>query len=434
MESMYTERTHCLACGSVRLPQVLDLGNQYVVDFVKERSDSALRSPLVLVLCPSCHLLQLRHVVNPDRLYKKFWYRSSISEVMRLALRDVVTSAVRVTDVRAGDTVLDIGCNDGTMLEMYPRWIKTVGVDPCASLVKDAATHKRLDVGVTGYFRNANPLTRMAPYKVVTAIAMFYDLENPGNFLNDVKALLHEDGTFIIQMNYLLGMLRNMAFDNICHEHVAYYSLSSLKALVEQHGLQIVGAETNDVNGGSLRVYITHEGKELSSTVLSESRRLSLYTCMRQLELEESQAGLDKAETYEAFNQQALTVRNVINGYILRCLSIGKKVYAYGASTRGSTLFQYLDLPENAIKGAAERDPAKWGLKTVGTWIPIMSEEDCRNDADVFIVQPWHFWDGIRLRERPWLAKGGTFLVPLPTPRVVTVDYEEELLDNVVRQ
>lgn len=424
---MFKKVDTCRACQGP-LKDVLDFGNQYVVDFVKYREGDHLVAPLVLAMCNSCNLVQLRHSVNQDRLYKKFWYRSGINESMKAALRNIVNSSMMVTELNHGDAVLDIGCNDGTLLSFYERSVRRVGVDPCRELVHEGFDKRRIDAGIVGYFNAGPNVVKFAPYKIITAIAMFYDLENPKQFLLDCKKVLHADGTLIIQMNYLGTMLKDMALDNICHEHLTYYSLATLKQVVEECGLEIQGVESNTVNGGSIRVYITHKGKSFSSFRVGAGKKMELYGHMLSLLQEEVQDGLQFPETYVNWGGKCNLYKSVLRGYLTAMQAEGKKLYLYGASTRGSTLLQWLDLPEGTFVAAAERDEKKYGLMTVGTWVPIKSEMECHRDASIYLVLPWHFWEGIKVREKDWLLAGGKFVVPLPEPRVVTAEEEMVLV------
>lgn len=420
----FHEVSNCRACGNGQLNPVLSLGEQYVVDFVDDPANPRKpRAPLDLVMCPNCYLVQLKHSVNQDVLYKEFWYRSGISEVMRKALKDIVDSALKLAPVTHNDMVLDIGCNDGTMLGMYPSEVIKVGVDPSKNL--EAEREAIVDINVTDYFSIEALESRIPPrllgrgFRVITSVAMFYDLDDPVSFLHDVKALLASNGVFIVQMNYLKGMLEQNAFDNICHEHLTYFSLTSFKWLAERVGFEIVDVETNDVNGGSFRVYLVDRGNALA--VMNSERYVQGRARIKKLLLAEEAMGLKHLKVYQDFAKRVNTIIDVLGRTIIKEAAQVRRVYLYGASTRGSTLMQAL-FPGSwrCVCGAAERDPNKWGKYTIGTGIKIDSEEELRKRADVFVVLPWHFWNGIREREKEWLANGGRFILPLPQPLLIT--------------
>lgn len=414
----YKRLDNCISCGESHFSSVIDLGDQFVVDFVNDPKAKSLKAPLHLVRCVNCHLVQLTHQVNADRLYKKFWYRSGINESMRQALRDVAATANLCVWPKKGDKVLDIGCNDGTLLELYPDKLITVGVDPAADLVDEAVTKGRADIGIKDYFKKER-LIAFAPFKIITAISMFYDLSEPLQFLKDCQELLDEDGVLIIQMNYLKTMLDDTAFDNICHEHLTYYSLLTMCDLVERAGLEVNGADLNSVNGGSIRIFITQKGKSLHG--MPVDKQVRLHANKMALLVDEQEAGLDTDKPYRKFAREVTAICQAIRDYIMP----QEDVYVYGASTRGSTLMQTLNLPAGVIKGAAERDENKLGLYTVGTNIPIFAEEFCRQQASTFLVLPWHFMETIKRREDAWLANGGTMLVPLPKPYILSYEDQE---------
>jgi NDP-4-keto-2,6-dideoxyhexose 3-C-methyltransferase len=411
----YTERKVCRACHR-DLPKnnILDLGTQAIVDFVANGQDSRGSAPLQLAQCDNedCGLLQLRHTVDSDTLYRKFWYRSGINEQMKTALSDVVRDSKRYVSLRTNDIICDIGSNDGTMLGFYPPEIRKVGFEPAEELAEESMRKKIRNLHmVDDYFTGAKALSvsQGKKYKIVTAIAMFYDLDNPLQFLKDVASTLHDDGIFVVQMNYLGLMIRNLTFDNISHEHLCYYSLTSLAPLFTEAGLKIVDVELNDVNGGSFRVYARKNEK----TLVTEDVVSMMLN-------EEAETLSPRA--IAAFGERVSMIATQLREFIIRLHEAGKQVYAYGASTRGSTLLQTLFQPatdaSKYIAGAAERDEHKIGKVTAGTELFIVSEETARILADFFLVLPYHFLDSILQREKRWMLKGGKLIVPLPHPRV----------------
>lgn len=413
-----TERTTCRSClATLPTENVLDLGKQTIVDFLMPGEKGRGSAPLQLVACPKCTLLQLRHTVDPDTLYRQFWYRSGVNEQMREALQDIVDSAMAGTKLQDGDFVGDIGSNDGTLLSFYDNsrvWVKRVGFEPALALAKES--WEKLDDGVvlSDYFSASAALGASGgcKYKILTAIAMFYDLENPVQFLNDVYKTLDDNGVFIVQMNYLKLMLGNLAFDNIGHEHLCYYSLTSLNSLFNRCGLTVVDLELNGVNGGSIRVYAK---KVTTAPQKMHPRVLDL--------LDEEKLSITPA-IYKKFAERVEETAKELKDFLMRLKKAGKNVYAYGASTRGSTLLQtVLKTPAShkLLQGVAERDPNKYGRSMAGLGLKIMPEEEVRDFADYCLVLPYHFWQSISQREKPWMMSGGKFILPLPLPRVVSI-------------
>lgn len=250
--------------------------------------------------------------------------------------------------------------------------------------------------------------------KIITSIAMFYDLEDPNRFVSDIKRALDLDGLWIIQMSYLPLMLKTNEFGNICHEHLEYYSLQSLEYLLNLHGFEIVDVELNDINGGSLRAYIRNRGADANDFGDATYRALAAdrVQTMRESEIK---LGLAGKPVYAEFATRVERIRQDTVQFVKDAVVAGKKVYVYGASTKGNTVLQYFGLDHTLITAAAERNPDKWGRVTVGTNIPIVSEADARSaKPDYFLILPWHFLEEFMAREHDYLYSGGRFIVPFP--------------------
>ncbi|MBI2508165.1 class I SAM-dependent methyltransferase [Candidatus Woesearchaeota archaeon] len=415
----------CRVCGSKLLIPILSLGKQYVSNFVEKIDKSNVKIPLELVLCDNnfggCGLLQLKHTTNPDIMYKQYWYMSGINKTMTDALKDIVEKIEKIVEFNKNDIVLDIGCNDGTLLRSYSKkLIRLVGIDPAKNMEKFSkigTTKIIVDYFSSETFHKEFPEDKA---KIITSIAMFYDLDNPNKFVSDIKQCLHDDGMWIIQMSYLPSMLEQNAFDNICHEHVCYYSLLSLENLLCRHDFVIFDVDLNDINGGSFRAYIKHKNGDVKNFENENNR-------MKELREYEKSFGLASKKVYEEFAKR-------VEGFKKRTLRLirdvnknGGKLYAYGASTKGNTLLQYYDLNNSHIIAVAERNPMKYGKKTIGSWIPIISEQEVRKaKPEYLLVLPWHFFKEFGEREREFLQNGGKFILPLPVPKIVTKDYEKE--------
>jgi NDP-4-keto-2,6-dideoxyhexose 3-C-methyltransferase len=412
MNQIYSERSTCRVCGSGDLRPVLSLGQQYVINFPDgNEPDEGLKAPLEMVMCGNvpCSLAQLRHTVEPDLMYRQYWYKSGINQTMRDALADITRAVKQRTKLGEGDIVIDIGANDGTLLRSYQvPGLFTVGFEPSRNLMPDARTGTSLivnDYFNEPAFRQALPGKKAA---AITSIAMFYDLEQPNTFVQDIQRALAPKGIWINQMNYLGTMLSLNAFDNISHEHLEYYSLSSLEFLLARHGLEVFDVEQNALNGGSIRAYICHAGAYPAHARVKEMRAAEEH--------------LKTFAPYGAFVSRLEDIRRRICGFIQDERKAGKKIYVYGASTRGNTLLQYFGLDSSVITAAAERNPVKWGKRMVGTNVPIVSEEDARNARpDYFLVLPWAFIREFLTRERAFLEGGGRFIVPLPDFKVLSI-------------
>src|SRR5437899_2857387 len=395
-------RTHCRVCkGS--LDPILSLGEQYVSTFVAPDQPNGPKAPLELVLCRQCRLLQLRHTVPGEMMYQEYWYRSGTNQTMRDALADISGAASRLLQLKTGDSVLDIGCNDGTLLGSYtvPGLYK-IGFDPAQNLA--VLSRKIADSVIVGFFDAerfvSDPDVGTLRPKVVTSIAMFYDLERPRKFVADIQSIMHPDGVWIVQMSYLPLMLKQNDFGNICHEHLEYYSLQALEYLLDLHGFSIVDAQLNDVNGGSIRAFIRNCGAD-ANVFGDKAYRRQAEERLSRLRENEAEMGLNTATPYLQFAERVQKIKHQVSGFVRDQVEQKKKVFVYGASTKGNTMLQYFELDHSVIYAAAERNPDKWGKVTVGTRIPIISEDEARHTKpDYFLVLPWHFLPEFREREK----------------------------------
>ena len=408
--------TSCRVCGS-SLDAILSLGDQYVSTFLAPEQPDGAKAPLDLVLCQQCRLLQLRHTVSGEVMYQEYWYRSGTNQTMRDALADISTTATKLVQLKAEDSVLDIGCNDGTLLGSYtvPGLYK-IGFDPAKNLA--VFSRQKADKVLVGFFDAdrflADADLRDRRPKVVTSIAMFYDLEDPQKFVADIRRIMHPEGVWIVQMSYLPLMLTQNDFGNICHEHLEYYSLQSLEYLLHLQGFSIVDAQLNDVNGGSIRVFIRNRAAGLNAFG-DEAYRKQAAERVASLRENEAKLGLDEPTPYLEFAERVQGIKRQVCDFIKDQVGRKKKVFVYGASTKGNTMLQYFGLDHSVIDAAAERNPDKWGMVTVGTRIPIISEADARAaKPDYFLVLPWHFIEEFKARERDYLSSTGKFIVPLP--------------------
>jgi 2-polyprenyl-3-methyl-5-hydroxy-6-metoxy-1,4-benzoquinol methylase len=409
---LYHDIKKCRVCGGSDLAEVLNLGRHTLSGrFPRHGESDPLQVPLELVHCHECGLLQLRHTVVQSELYTDHYgYRSGINEAMVRHLTDIKDRVIAMVEPEAGDIVLDIGSNDGTMLQAYatPGLVR-IGIDPILGHFQD---HYPVDaVPVEDYFSATTFQTvgdgRKA--KAITSIAMFYDLDDPNTFVADIREVLHPEGIWIFEQSYMPEMLKQNMFDTICHEHLEYYGLHQVERLISAHGLRLFNVDINEINGGSFQVYACH----VDGPYHSEQTKID--TVLKS----EAEQNFDSLTPYHAFNKGIEAIRDRLVEVIRNERAKGKQIYAYGASTKGNTILQYCGLDTKDILAAADRNPEKWGCRTPGTGIPIISEEEAREaNPDYFLVLPWHFRKGFLKRELRFLENGGHFIFPLPNVEV----------------
>lgn len=395
--SLYTAVTHCRSCGSSQLAEVLDLGLFYISDFLPTADAHTDKAPLTLVRCDACSLVQLRHSVDRDRLYRNYHYLSGTQESMVQALRDVVAAATARVRLEPGDVVLDIGASDGTLLEQYPESCTRLAYEP-AENIRHLLVQKRILVA-GGYFPQQfsglpTGLTQRA--KAITSIACFYDVDDPGAFVEGIKENLALDGIWINQLAYLPATLATNNFGDICHEHLTYWTLDTLAALYNRHGLCITDVSYNDVNGGSLRVIARHARASAPvSLQIPDTDHVSRVDLKR-------------------FAQRARLNRSEVRDFLHAARREGKRVVGYGASTKGNTYLQYWDVGPDLLPTIADRNPAKWGTHTP-TGQRVIAEEEMRAwPPDYLLVLPFHFLDSFIAREAVLLNQGTRFVIPFP--------------------
>ena len=404
------------------MKELFNLGELYVSDFLGEGDEPrGGKVEMKMLLDESSGNVRLEKSAPLDVMYGKYWYRSGINQSMKNELQRVVNSILDVKKLKENDIWIDIACNDGTMFDFIPNNVIKIGIDPVDNSYKNES-EKKANLIIQDYFTSDSyKKSRFGSQKakVVTSIAVFYDLENPDAFIQDVGEILDENGLWVLQLSYTPLMIEQLAFDNICHEHIYYYSLFNLKKLMEKNGFKVVDCQLNDTNGGSFRVYVMKEEGDITKFATQPHRDVCNFRIQSLLTLEEK-LKLDSVDTWMDFYNRILDLKEQTVSFIKSEKEKGKKIWGYGASTKGNTLLQYFGLDHTLIDGIAERSVYKWGLKTVGTDIPIYSEEQMRNESpDYLLVLPWHFISEFIERERDFLLDGGKFIVPCPKFQVI---------------
>lgn len=398
------------------LTELFSLGELCVSNFIPKYDNTVYpKKELKVCIDETTGLVQLEQSVDLDTMYKQYWYKSGTNESMRNHLKEIVDSIEKRIGVSTSDIWLDIAANDMTLLSNVKKALR-VACDP--SDVSRQAYHNNslkdnAHTLINDYF-SKDVVKEFGKFKVITAIAMFYDLNDPLKFLEDIYDSLEDNGLFVIELSYLPLMIKQLAFDTICHEHCCFYTLGVIKELYLRAGLSIVDVKLNECNGGSFRVYAQKMVAKEESFGTAPYRDIANYRINSILEYEDL-LDFRNIDIYHEFFENIQILKKQTSDFIKQEREAGKVIMGYGGSTKGNTLLQYFGLDNTLIDAIAERQPMKWGLKTIGTNIPIISEEEMRcQQPDYLLVLPWHFISEFKQREARYLRNGGKFIVPCP--------------------
>lgn len=408
----YTALQKCRVSASKSLVPILDLGEQALTGvFPRDPAAAITTGPLRLVWCPDSGLVQLDHSYDLGEMYgDNYGYRSGLNQSMVRHLTQKIHNLERLAGLAPHDTVLDIGSNDATSLKAYQTpSLKRIGIDPTGA--KFRAFYDDDITLVPDFFSAAAfRATNAAQAKIVTSIAMFYDLEDPIGFAREIEAVLAPGGVWHFEQSYMPSMLRTNAYDTICHEHLEYYSLGVVVHILAAAGMRVFDVKMNAVNGGSFAV----------TAVRQDDPREGSRAVIDWLLGQEERMGLNTPRPYREFEDRVFRHRADLQRLLKTLAADGKTVLGYGASTKGNVLLQFCGITTAELAAIAEVNPDKFGAFTPGTAIPIISEAEARAmRPDYFLVLPWHFKEGIIQREAEFLAGGGHMIFPFPDIEII---------------
>jgi hypothetical protein len=413
---MYTEITRCRICGNPQLRSILNLGEQSLTGVFPKNQDEVLtEGPLELVKCfdengDCCGLVQLKQSYNLTEMYgDHYGYRSGLNSMMVAHLQDVVARNLEFVTPTSGDVIIDIGSNDGTLLKCYPQaGVRLIGIDPIAPKFKkyypDHITLIPEFFSAAGFRRHCGDVEA----KIITSIAMFYDLDEPLKFVTDIYDLLADDGIWVFEQSYMPLMLAHNAYDTICHEHIEYYCVKQIKWMLDRVGLKILDIELNEINGGSFKV-------------IAAKKQASFQECTEVIQhfLEQEQQ-YEAFAPFERFKSHIQKHRTELTNLLNTLKQDHKTVFGYGASTKGNVILQYCGFTRHDIQYIAEVNEEKFGAFTPKTMIPIISEKEAKAmSPDYFLVLPWAFKENFLIREKDYLNNGGKLIFPLPHIEII---------------
>ena len=407
----YKELIKCRNCKSTNLEKVLELGDQHLTGvFPKSKKKKITKGPLSLLFCVDCTLLQLAHSYDLNEMYgETYGYRSGLNDSMVSHLNQKIKKLELLVKPNENDVVLDIGSNDATSLNSYSTKLFKIGIDPSAKKFK--RFYKRDTKLIIDFFsRKIFSKVTAKKAKIITSIAMFYDLEDPNKFVKDIYAVLDDEGVWHFEQSYMPSMIKTNAYDTICHEHLEFYSLKVINELLIKNNFKIVDIEMNAINGGSFAITAAKKSSGYNYNEVLVNWLLSL----------ENEMNLSSIETYQNFARKVFQHKNNLFSLIKSLVGDGKRVIGYGASTKGNVILQYCGFNESLIPAIAEVNPEKFGSFTPGSNIPIISENEAKKmKPDYFLVFPWHFKHNILEREKSFINQGGKFIFPLPEIEIV---------------
>ena len=399
----------CRNCKSTNLIKLFSLGNLSFTGKFPRRNKTIKKAPLNLMMCAKCRLVQLAHNYNLKYLYgPDYGYRTGINVTMKRHVSKVTRLLTKMTNLKQNDAALDIASNDGTLLKQYPKNIITFGIDPLVK--KYIKNYSNINFKISDFFSLSKVLKKTKKkFKVISALAVFYDLENPNKFLSEVESILDDDGVFLIEIAELLSILKYNMFDAICHEHLTYYTSKVVVEMSKKNNLRVFDIKVNDINGGSTQYFICKKNAIFKDKTNKIKKILN----------EEKRFKLDKKDTYLKFILNINKIKEKVIKIIKKAKLKNNKIHGYGASTKGNVILQYFGIGKREIDFIADRNPKKYNQYTPGTNIKIISENKSRKaKPDYYFVLPWHFRQEILKREKKTISKGSKFIFPLPQPKI----------------
>ena len=403
----------CRICRGTNLHKFLSLGDQPHCNRFLKKEELASQEPfypLDMYFCQDCALVQLGYVVPPEAMFRDYPYVTGTTATLPHHFQGLAKEIVARFKPAPGSLVVDIGSNDGTFLKAFQSFnLRTLGVDPAVNIAEIA---NQSGIETIPEFFGRDIAARIAREKgkaqVVTAAGVFYHIPGLDDFVEGVRAVLADDGVFVVQAIYLMDMLDKTSFDNIYHEHLCYYSLKPLTVLFDRFDMEVFDVQRTAIHGGSIIVYV-RKGSTASPKPSVEA-----------LLVLEGERGLYSLETYREFASRVGRVKENLVAILNQLRSQGKRIAAYGAPAKGNTMLNYCQIGADLLDYAAEKNPLKQGLYTPGMHIPVIAEEQAReNQPDYYLVLPWNFLDEFLQKERGFRENGGKFIVPIPEPYII---------------
>lgn len=403
----------CRSCGHTHAAPILDLGVQPLANNLLTPADRAKpepKFPLRLAVCQSCWLLQITDLVPPVELFSEYLYFSSFSDLMLRHAREACEGYLKEFGLNDQSLVVEVASNDGYLLQNFVKAkVPCLGIEPAANIAR-VAREKGIETLVE--FFGQKIATELAAKgrqaDLILGNNVFAHAPDTNDFVAGLKTLLKPKGRLALEFPYGVDFIEHTEFDTIYHEHVFYFTLTALQPLFARHGLTIFRVERFPIHGGSLRLFAGHTGVypvEKSATDLLA---------------EETRKGVNSLAYYEGFGNQVRTIRDELVALLAKLKREGRRIAAYGASAKGSTLLNYYGVGVDTLDFVADRSTYKQGRLTPGTHIPIVAPEElAKRKPDYTLLLTWNFAEEILAQQKAYRDAGGKFIVPIPTVKVV---------------
>lgn len=403
---------NCRCCDHSELTEYFNFGRMFLsTAFPKKKKNNLKKIPTQLIICPKCKLVQLKHNYELNKLYNRdYGYKSGINDSMREHLKSVTTEAKKFVKIDKKDIVVDIASNDATLLKNYNNNVLKVGIDPV--IKKYRSSYKGIK-RIENFFSSEifRKKFKKKKAKIITSIAVFYDVPNPYKFVSDISKILDNDGIWILEQSYFPFLVKNNAYDSICHEHLTYFTLKQINFLLAKHNLEVFNASSNSMNGGSIRIFIKF--KKNKKIKIMKHHLKFFYNL-------ENKFYKNFYKILKKFKVEIKKNKKQLVDFIKKKISMRKKIHLYGASTKGNIILQYCKINNDQIEFAADRNPSKVNCYTPGSNIKVISEKISRSlNPDYYLVMPWHFKKEIIKREKKYMKKGGKLIFPLPKLKII---------------
>lgn len=412
-QKLYKKSNKCLICGGKKLTCYLSLGkaapaNSYLIKTQLKQKE--FKAPLEVYFCHNCNLVQLLHIVDRTVIFRNYAYFSSTSPMLVKHFEEYADEVFHRFPDQSRQLVVDIGSNDGVLLKPFKKLgAKVLGIDPAKNIAK-IANSDGIETIADFFSKDKVPnlIKKYGKAGIITSNNTLAHTDVLHDIFEGVKELLDDRGVFVFEVQYLVDLLTHNEFDNTYHEHICFYAVRPLSYLLKMHSMEIIDIIHTDTHGGGIMVFASHAptsfpiGKAVSKFLENEKR-----------------LGLHKLSTYKKFARRPPFVKKKLTNMLKGLKEKGKKIAAYGASAKATTLLQYCNIGTDVIDYITDSAPSKQGKFTPGTHIPIVKPDTLKNNTpDYIIITAWNYAENIMEKEKWFKESGGKFIIPIPEPRI----------------